>query len=92
MLTKDLPVDCVGGGDTVLGQTVTLTCVSVSLPPALFSWQQNGRPVATVQPDSGVLGVQAVSANQSGRYTCLARNAITGGASEQSTEVEVVRE
>ncbi|KAK0132685.1 Carcinoembryonic antigen-related cell adhesion molecule 20 [Merluccius polli] len=91
VLTKDRPVQCVGGGDAVLGQTVTLTCQSESLPPALFSWQHNGRPVATVQPDSGVLGVQVVSANQSGRYTCQAQNAITGGVSEQSTEVVVVQ-
>ncbi|CAL8248256.1 unnamed protein product [Lota lota] len=91
VLTKDRPVNCVGGGDAVLGQTITLTCVSESLPPALFSWQQDGRPVANIQPDSGVLGVQAVSANQSGSYTCLARNAITGSVSQQSTKVDVVQ-
>lgn len=91
VLTKDRPVECVGGGDAVLGQSVTLTCVSESLPAALFSWQHDGQAVAASQPDSGVLGVQAVSANQSGRYTCQARNAITGGTSEQATEVDVVQ-
>ncbi|KAJ8341034.1 hypothetical protein SKAU_G00333250 [Synaphobranchus kaupii] len=90
-LDQELQADCVGGGQAVVGQTVRLTCESDSLPPALFSWQHNGVPVASGQPDSGVLSVQTFSTNQSGRYVCTARNAITGRTSEQGTDVSVVR-
>ncbi|KAM4601057.1 cell adhesion molecule CEACAM6 [Polymixia lowei] len=90
VLTKSSPADCVGGGDAVVGQAVRLTCLSDSLPPALFSWLHDGRPVAPDQPDSGVLTVQTFSANESGRYACVARNGITGGTSEQGTDLAVV--
>nr|XP_046255626.1 uncharacterized protein si:dkeyp-97a10.3 [Scatophagus argus]XP_046255627.1 uncharacterized protein si:dkeyp-97a10.3 [Scatophagus argus] len=90
VLTKDTPKDCVGGGDVLVGQTVRLTCMSDSLPPALFSWQHNGQPVATGQPDSGVLSLQTISTNDSGRYVCTARNSITGGTSEQGTDLAIV--
>ena len=76
----------------MVGQTVRLTCTSDSLPPALFSWQHDGQPVASGQPDSGVLSVQTFSDNQSGRYTCVAKNAVTGGTSEQGTDFAVVGE
>ncbi|XP_071782736.2 uncharacterized protein LOC139932759 [Centroberyx gerrardi] len=90
VLTKSAPTECVGEGDAVAGQTVRLTCMSDSLPPALFSWQRDGQPVASAQPDSGVLSVQTSSANQSGRYSCTARNSITGGTSEQGTDLAIV--
>ena len=92
MLTKDAPKECVGEGDVLVGDTVRLTCVSDSLPPALFSWQRDGRPVASGQPDGGVLSLQTFSTNESGRYVCEARNAITGGTSEQGTSLAVVGE
>ncbi|XP_040901025.1 uncharacterized protein si:dkeyp-97a10.3 [Toxotes jaculatrix] len=90
VLTKDTPKECVGGGDVLVGQTVRLTCVSDSLPPALFSWQHDGQAVASGQPDSGVLSLQIFSTNDSGRYVCMARNGITGGTSEQGTVLAVV--
>ncbi|XP_008293193.1 uncharacterized protein LOC103367061 [Stegastes partitus] len=90
VLTVDTPKECVGGGDVLVGQTVRLTCLSDSLPPALFSWQRDGQPIASGQPDSGVLSVQTFSTNESGRYVCTARNAITGGTSEQSTDLAIV--
>ncbi|KAJ8289559.1 hypothetical protein GJAV_G00002680 [Gymnothorax javanicus] len=89
-LDRGPQADCVGGGQAVVGQTVRLTCESDSLPPALFSWQHNGVPVASGQPDSGVLSIQTFSTNQSGRYVCTARNAITGRTSEQETDVTIV--
>ncbi|KAJ8405000.1 hypothetical protein AAFF_G00329210 [Aldrovandia affinis] len=91
VLDQGLQADCVGGGQAVVGQTVRLTCQSDSLPPALFSWQHNGVPVASGQPDSGVLSIQTFSTNQSGRYVCTARNAVTGRTSEQGTDVAIVR-
>lgn len=92
MLTVDSPKDCVGGGDVLVGQTVRLTCTSDSLPPALFSWQRDGQPVASGQPDSGVLSLQTFSTNESGRYVCTAKNSITEGSSEQSSNLAVVGE
>ncbi|XP_061573292.1 uncharacterized protein si:dkeyp-97a10.3 isoform X2 [Cololabis saira] len=90
VLTVDSPKDCVGAGDVLVGQTVRLTCTSDSAPPALFSWQRDGQPIASGQPDSGVLSLQTFSTTESGRYVCAARNAITEKASEQSTELAVV--
>ncbi|XP_056237072.1 uncharacterized protein si:dkeyp-97a10.3 isoform X1 [Seriola aureovittata] len=90
VLTKETPKECVGGGDVLLGQTARLTCDSDSLPPALFSWQRDGQTVASGQPGSGVLILQTFSTNQSGRYVCTARNSITGGTSEQGTDLAIV--
>lgn len=92
VLTKDTPKDCVGAGDVLLGQAVRLTCISDSLPPALFTWQRDGQPVASAQPDSGVLRIQTISSDESGQYVCTARNSITGGASEQETDLAIVGE
>ncbi|XP_034410365.1 HEPACAM family member 2 isoform X3 [Cyclopterus lumpus] len=90
VLTKVSPKECVGGGDVLVGQTVRLTCVSDSLPPALFSWQRDGQPVASVQPDSGVLSLQTFSTDESGPYVCTARNGLTGGTSQQGVDLAIV--
>ncbi|XP_061633218.1 uncharacterized protein si:dkeyp-97a10.3 isoform X1 [Phyllopteryx taeniolatus] len=89
VLTKDAPKDCVGSADVQAGQILRLTCLSDSLPPALFTWQRDGETVASAQPDSGVLSVQTSSTDDSGRYTCTARNAVTSGTSERATDVSV---
>ncbi|XP_041844403.1 mediator of RNA polymerase II transcription subunit 15 isoform X2 [Melanotaenia boesemani] len=88
--TINSPKNCVGYGNVLVGQTVTLTCTSNSQPPALFSWQYNGQPVTSGQPDSGVLSLQTSSTKQSGQYVCTARNSITGGTSQQSTDLAIV--
>ncbi|CAN9513865.1 unnamed protein product [Ophioblennius macclurei] len=90
VLTLETPKDCVGEGDVMVGQTVRLTCVSDSLPPALFTWQHDGQSVTPSQPDSGVLSLQTLTTNQSGRYVCIARNAISEGTSEQGRDLAVV--
>ncbi|KAM9798179.1 cell adhesion molecule CEACAM2 [Neosynchiropus ocellatus] len=90
VVTKDTPKDCVGGGDVLVGQTVRITCTSDSLPPALFSWTLGGQSVATGQPDSGVLSLQTLSTDESGRYVCTARNGITGNTAEQGTNLSIV--
>ncbi|XP_058232091.1 uncharacterized protein LOC131344117 isoform X2 [Hemibagrus wyckioides] len=82
--------ECVGGGDTIVGQTVQLTCTSVSLPPALLSWQFNGLPLTTSQANGGTLNLQVFSTNQSGQYTCIARNSITTLTTQQQTSLNVV--
>ncbi|XP_054639168.1 uncharacterized protein si:dkeyp-97a10.3 isoform X2 [Dunckerocampus dactyliophorus] len=89
VLTKDAPKDCVGSADVLAGQVLRLTCTSDSLPPALFTWQRDGEPVVPAQPDSGVLSVQTSSTDDSGRFTCMARNEVTGATSEQATDVSV---
>ncbi|XP_034554567.1 serine/arginine repetitive matrix protein 1 isoform X2 [Notolabrus celidotus] len=90
VLTKESPKDCVGEGDVLVGQTVRLTCLSDSLPPALFTWQRDGQTVVSGQPDSGVLSLQTFSTDESSRYVCTARNSITTGTSEQSTVLTIV--
>ncbi|TSK20166.1 Protein argonaute-3 [Bagarius yarrelli] len=82
--------DCVGGGDAIVGQTVRLTCTSVSLPPALLSWQFNGLPITASQANDGTLNLQVFSNNQSGQYTCVARNNITTQTSQQQLSLSVV--
>lgn len=84
--------DCVGGGDVTIGQTVQLTCTSVSLPPALLSWQVNGVPLTSSQANGGTLNLQIFSTNQTGQYTCLARNSITTQTSQQQITLNVVGE
>ncbi|XP_053737021.1 putative uncharacterized protein DDB_G0291608 isoform X2 [Synchiropus splendidus] len=90
VVTKDVPKDCVGGGDVLVGQTVRITCTSNSLPPALFSWTLGGQSVASGQPDSGVLSLQTLSTDEGGRYVCTARNAITLKTAEQGTNLSIV--
>lgn len=81
---------CVGGGDATIGQTVQLTCISVSLPPALLSWQFNGLPLTASQANGGTLNLQVFSTNQSGQYTCIASNSITTQMSQQQISLNVV--
>ncbi|KAL6462132.1 hypothetical protein MHYP_G00285540 [Metynnis hypsauchen] len=82
--------ECVGGGDATVGQTAKLTCTSVSLPPALLSWQYNGNLLTTSQTDGGTLNLQVFSTNQSGQYICTAQNSITLGTSQQQISFSVV--
>lgn len=84
--------DCVGGGDATIGQTVQLTCTSVSLPPALLSWQFTGVPLTASQANGGTLNLQIFSTNQSGLYTCSARNSVTTQTSQQQISLSVVGE
>lgn len=76
----------------MVGQTVQLTCTSVSLPPALFSWQQNGQSVVADQVNGGVLTLRAITTDQSGQYGCVARNAVTAQTAKQSIDITIVSE
>ncbi|XP_028325650.1 V-set and immunoglobulin domain-containing protein 10-like isoform X2 [Gouania willdenowi] len=90
VLTVESPKDCVGEGDVKLGDTVRLTCISDSLPPASFTWQRDGQTVESSEPDSGVLSIETLSTDQSGVYSCLARNRITEETSEKITDLVIV--
>ncbi|KAI9999950.1 hypothetical protein NQD34_011793 [Periophthalmus magnuspinnatus] len=87
VLSKDTAKDCVGEGDVLAGKTITLTCTSTSLPRAQFSWQFDGQAISS--PDTGQLTLQTSSTQESGRYTCTARNSVTGLTSEQGTDLVV---
>ncbi|XP_062841237.1 putative uncharacterized protein DDB_G0291608 [Trichomycterus rosablanca] len=82
--------DCVGGGDSTVGQSVRLTCTCVSLPPALLSWQFNGQTLAGGQSTGGALSLQVFSTNQSGQYVCSASNSVTMKTSQQQISLSVV--
>ncbi|XP_076004620.1 uncharacterized protein LOC142999088 isoform X2 [Genypterus blacodes] len=90
VLTRSVPKECVGAGNVGVGQAVRLTCTSESLPPAQFTWQHNGQAVTFSQPGSGVLNIQTFSTTDSGKYSCVARNAVTAGTSEQTTDLAIV--
>ncbi|MED6244732.1 hypothetical protein ATANTOWER_022680 [Ataeniobius toweri] len=90
ILTVDSPKECVGGGDVLVGKTVRLTCTSVSLPPATFSWERDGQTVSSGASNSGVLSLQTFSTKDSGRYVCMATNSITRGTSAQGYNLTVV--
>ncbi|KAG9283771.1 hypothetical protein AMEX_G2575 [Astyanax mexicanus] len=81
---------CVGGGDATVGQTVKLTCTSVSLPPALLSWKYGGSVLTVSSTTGGSLDLTVFSTNQSGEYTCTALNSITTGSSQQQLNLSVV--
>ncbi|XP_048882599.1 sialic acid-binding Ig-like lectin 8 isoform X3 [Brienomyrus brachyistius] len=91
VLQQNSQANCVGGGQAVVGQTLQLACTSVSLPPALFSWQQNGQSVAADQVNGGVLTLQAITTNQSGQYVCMARNVVTTQTAKQSIGITIVK-
>ncbi|MGH0148154.1 UNVERIFIED_CONTAM: hypothetical protein FKN15_012155, partial [Acipenser sinensis] len=86
-VSRALRSDCVSEGDVVEGRAVSLSCVSVSNPPARFSWALNGRPVSS---GNATLFIPAASLDQGGRYTCTASNAVTGRSATASTAVNVV--
>ncbi|XP_035983715.1 uncharacterized protein si:dkeyp-97a10.3 [Fundulus heteroclitus] len=90
ILTVDAPKECVGGGDVKVGQTVRLTCTSVSLPPAVFTWQRDGQSISSGAPNSGQLSLQTFSTNESGRLACTATNSITRGTSMQAYDLAIV--
>ncbi|XP_043848829.1 carcinoembryonic antigen-related cell adhesion molecule 5-like [Dromiciops gliroides] len=54
---------------------LTLVCQVESCPPALYEWQVNG----TVNSDfsGNTIGIKNVSWEDSGKYTCLAKNNVT---------------
>ncbi|XP_070355231.1 cell adhesion molecule CEACAM1-like isoform X4 [Equus asinus] len=56
------------------GANLSLSCHAASNPPAQYSWLINGRPLQSTQE----LFIPNISANDSGSYTCLVHNSVTG--------------
>ncbi|XP_053513116.1 carcinoembryonic antigen-related cell adhesion molecule 1 isoform X2 [Artibeus jamaicensis] len=56
------------------GANLNLSCYAASNPPAQYSWLINGRPQQPTQQ----LFILNITANDSGSYTCLAHNSVTG--------------
>ncbi|XP_070080617.1 cell adhesion molecule CEACAM8-like isoform X2 [Equus caballus] len=56
------------------GANLSLSCHAASNPPARYSWLINGRPQQSTQE----LFIPNISANDSGSYTCLVHNSVTG--------------
>ncbi|XP_004443922.1 PREDICTED: carcinoembryonic antigen-related cell adhesion molecule 1-like, partial [Ceratotherium simum simum] len=56
------------------GANLSLSCHAASNPPAQYSWLINGRPQQSTQE----LFIPNITANDSGSYTCLVHNSVTG--------------
>ncbi|KAJ8389446.1 hypothetical protein AAFF_G00119840 [Aldrovandia affinis] len=64
-------------GDTAVevGDPVNLKCTVLSLPPAMFTWAFNG---TLTDVKTAEYKIEKVIYRNSGRYTCMAKNALTG--------------
>ncbi|XP_039705889.1 carcinoembryonic antigen-related cell adhesion molecule 6-like isoform X2 [Pteropus medius] len=56
------------------GANLSLSCHAASNPPAQYSWLINGRP----QQLTRKLFIPNITVNDSGSYTCLVHNSVTG--------------
>ncbi|XP_043849854.1 putative pregnancy-specific beta-1-glycoprotein 7 [Dromiciops gliroides] len=67
---------------------LTLECQVESYPPALYEWQVNG----TVNSDfsGNTIVIKSVSWEDSGKYTCLAKNNVTNLTISKDLTVKVV--
>ena len=62
------------------GDSVSLSCVTDSNPPATITWRKQGGNMLTSQPS---FTIQSVSKDSAGQYECVAENIL--GLSEPST-------
>ncbi|XP_041082861.1 carcinoembryonic antigen-related cell adhesion molecule 5-like [Polyodon spathula] len=67
-----------------VGSSVTLTCSAHSQPPSEYTWYLNGTETA----QGSHYNMSPVSAANSGPYTCVAQNSVTGNSS--SAEIEFI--
>ncbi|XP_070254595.1 cell adhesion molecule CEACAM5-like [Myotis yumanensis] len=70
----DAPIISPSGSHYLPGVNLNLSCQAASNPPAQYSWLINGRPHHPTQE----LFIPNITAHDSGSYTCLAHNSVTG--------------
>ncbi|KAK1330135.1 hypothetical protein QTO34_010321 [Cnephaeus nilssonii] len=70
----DAPTISPSNSHYLRGANLRLFCLSVSNPPAQYSWFINGRPQQPTQE----LFIPNITRHDSGFYTCLAQNSVTG--------------
>ncbi|MGH0186765.1 UNVERIFIED_CONTAM: hypothetical protein FKN15_022409 [Acipenser sinensis] len=69
-----------------VGSSVTLTCSAPSQPPCGYTWYFNGTETA----QGSHYKMSPVSSDNSGPYTCVARNSVTGNSSSAVMELIVI--
>ncbi|XP_077065978.1 carcinoembryonic antigen-related cell adhesion molecule 1 [Siphateles boraxobius] len=82
------PINTTASGPNVakVGSNVTFSCSSVSRPQSQYSWYFSDSKVA----DEPVYVTAALRQNNSGQYTCMAFNNITGISSNASVQLTVL--
>ncbi|KAK7147559.1 hypothetical protein R3I94_010168 [Phoxinus phoxinus] len=82
------PINTTASGPDVakVGSAVTFNCSSVSYPQSQYSWYFSGSKVA----EGPVYVTAALRKNNSGQYTCMAFNSITGLSSNSSVHLTVL--
>ncbi|XP_073903349.1 hemicentin-1 isoform X3 [Castor canadensis] len=77
----------------VISQAVTLLCQSDAVPPPTLTWLKDGRPLLkkpglTVSENESVLKIEDAQVQDTGRYTCEARN--VAGKTEKNYNVNIL--
>ncbi|KAI1901960.1 hypothetical protein AGOR_G00039800 [Albula goreensis] len=67
-------VTIIGGEAVEMGDLVKLKCAASSLPPATFTWSFNG---TQLEETSAEYVIEKAIYRNSGKYACVAKNAIT---------------
>ncbi|KAK7157559.1 hypothetical protein R3I93_008910 [Phoxinus phoxinus] len=82
------PINTIASGPGVAkaGSAVTFNCSSVSYPQSQYSWYFSGSKVA----EDSMYVTAALRKNDSGQYTCMAFNSITGLSSNSSVHLTVL--
>ncbi|KAG7469257.1 hypothetical protein MATL_G00127130 [Megalops atlanticus] len=85
------PLDAVilGGDTAAVGSTVVLYCSAPSVPPPAFAWEVNGTQTGV---RTAVYVIEMSNNTDSGTYTCLATNDITGLSASARHELTVKAE
>uniref|UniRef100_UPI003AAAD9F5 cell adhesion molecule CEACAM20-like isoform X3 n=1 Tax=Centroberyx gerrardi TaxID=166262 RepID=UPI003AAAD9F5 len=83
------PVMLTGEDEVEVKDPVSIKCSAVSLPPANYTWKFNGTMTAVTTPEYAI--PNAVYKN-TGTYTCVAHNAVTGLTAMKSHNLAVREE